>query len=535
VNDEPGRGLGLPARVGSNAIGSPLAEVEIPDVALAPFVLERAQGLGDAPALIDGPSGSVLTFAALDDQVRRVAGGLAALGFGKGDTLAIVAPNIPEYAVVFHATTLAGGVVTMVNPACTVDELAYQLRNARARLLVTGPAAVGRAREAAGGTSVEAVIVIGEDSFAVLLEAEPLTEQVAVDTRMDLAALPYSSGTTGYPKGVMLTHRNLVANILQADASMPLSTDDIVVGVLPFFHIYGMTIIMNLALRAGTTIVTMPRFDLEGFLENVQEHRVTRAYVVPPIVLALATHPIVDRYDLSSLELVVSGAAPLGAQLQIACGERIDCVVSQGYGMTEASPASHSPVFPGEIKPGTVGVPVPNLECRIVDPVTGADVEAGQPGELFVRGPNIMKGYLDNDGATLATIDRDGWLHTGDVATVDGDGCFTIVDRVKELIKYKGFQVAPAELEALILTHPQVTDVAVIPVPDEEAGEVPMAYVVKRGDLSDEDLKAYVRDKVSTYKQIRIVAFVDEIPKSPSGKILRRVLKDRAEATAAAE
>jgi acyl-CoA synthetase (AMP-forming)/AMP-acid ligase II len=326
----------------------------------------------------------------------------------------------------------------------------------------------------------------------------------------------------------MLTHRNLVANVCQVQAAMPLSPADVIIGALPFFHIYGMTVIMNLALRAGATVVTMPRFDLEGFLRNIQEHRVTRAYIAPPIALALANDPIVDRYDLASLQLVVSGAAPLGAELQLACAQRLGCDVCQGYGMTESSPASHGPVYPGgTIKPGTIGVPVPSLECRIVDVDTGADADAGQRGELWMRGPNIMKGYLGNEEATRATVDEDGWLHTGDVAIIDDDGCFSIVDRVKELIKYKGFQVAPAELEALLVGHPEVADVAVVGVPDANAGELPKAYIVPGGPVTAEELQAYVAERVATYKQVRAVEFVDEIPRSAAGKILRRVLAER--------
>jgi acyl-CoA synthetase (AMP-forming)/AMP-acid ligase II len=230
---------------------------------------------------------------------------------------------------------------------------------------------------------------------------------------------------------------------------------------------------------------------------------------------------------------VFSGAAPLGAELEQACAERLGCRVSQGYGMTESSPVSHAVPFPdGTVKPGSIGPCLPNMECRIVDPATGEDVEQGERGELWMRGPNVMKGYLNNEEATKETVDGEGWLHTGDVAIVDEDGYFTIVDRVKELIKFKGFQVAPAELEALIITHPKVADVAVIPVPDEEAGEIPKAYVVLNGELSDEELMEFVAEKVSSYKRIRAVEVVDEIPKSASGKILRRVLKDREKAAA---
>jgi acyl-CoA synthetase (AMP-forming)/AMP-acid ligase II len=512
-------------------IASPLPDVEIPDVALAPFVLERAAECGDKPALVDGPSGRELSYAQLDDAVRRMAGALRERGFGKGDVLALLSPNVPEYAVAFLATTMTGGTVTTINPVYNTEEIEYQLKDAGARFLVTIPQALEQARKAADDTGVEDIFVIGEDSFADLLQADPIDGQVAVDTAEDLAALPYSSGTTGYPKGVMLTHRNLVANLSQVDGAMPMSPDDVVIAVLPFFHIYGMTVILNFALRAGATIVTMPRFDLEGFLTLIQDRKVTRAYVVPPIALALAKHPLIDQFDLSSLELVFSGAAPLGAELEEACTKRLDCRVCQGYGMTESSPVSHGVPFPdGELKPGTIGVAVPNMECRIVDPETGEDAAPGERGELWMRGPNVMKGYLNNEEATRSTVDDDGWLHTGDVAIIDEDGYYSIVDRVKELIKFKGFQVAPAELEALIITHPEVADVAVIPVPDEEAGEIPKAYVVKGGDVSEDDVMQFVADKVSSYKRIRAVEFVDEIPKSASGKILRRVLVDKEKA-----
>jgi acyl-CoA synthetase (AMP-forming)/AMP-acid ligase II len=513
-------------------IGSPHADVEIPDVALTPFVLDHA-GLDDKPAIIDGPSGRTLTYGELEDQIRRFAGGLAARGFGKGDKLALLSPNIPEYAVAFHGTTLVGGIVTTVNPVYNADEIAFQLEDAKARFLVTIPQSIEQARVAAERTGVEAIFVIGEDSFSDLLSADPYEGAAEVDAAGDLAALPYSSGTTGHPKGVMLTHRNLVSNICQLQGCSPISSDDVLIAVLPFFHIYGMQVLLNNSITQGATLVTMPRFDLEQFLGLIQEHKVTRAYVVPPIALALAKHPMVDQYDVSSLDLVFSGAAPLGAELEEACANRLGCRVGQGYGMTESSPVSHAIPFPdGQVKPGSIGPCLPNMECRIVDVESGEDLPHGERGELWMRGPNVMSGYLNNDEATAATVDDDGWLHTGDVAIVDEDGYFQIVDRVKELIKYKGFQVAPAELEALIITHPAVADVAVIPLPDEEAGEIPKAFVVLSGEVTADELMEFVAGKVSTYKQIRAVEVVDEIPKSASGKILRRVLVDREKAAA---
>ncbi|MDQ3573034.1 MAG: AMP-binding protein, partial [Actinomycetota bacterium] len=339
---------------------------------------------------------------------------------------------------------------------------------------------------------------------------------------------PYSSGTTGLPKGVMLTHANLVANLNQVQEAFPIGRDDVLVGVLPFFHIYGQTVIMNQGLRSGATIVTMPRFDLDQFLSLIQDHGVTRAYVVPPIALALAKHPAVDNYDLSSIETIMSGAAPLGAELAEQVAERIDCNVIQGYGLTETSPVTHVIRPDGENRPGSIGPALAGTECRLVDPETGDDVAQGERGELWIRGPQVMAGYLNNPDATAETIDSDGWLHTGDIAVVDADGFFSIVDRLKELIKYKGFQVPPAELEAILITHPDVADVAVIGVPDDEAGELPKAFVVPAGgDLDADALMEFVADKVSPQKRIRLVERVDEIPKAASGKILRRVLRDR--------
>jgi 4-coumarate--CoA ligase len=288
-----------------------------------------------------------------------------------------------------------------------------------------------------------------------------------------------------------------------------------------------MQVLMNATLSVGGTVVTMPRFDLAQFLELASTYRIRRAVVVPPIVLALAKHPLVDNYDLSSLQQVFSGAAPLGAELAAEAAQRLGCEVVQGYGMTELSPVSHA-TPDGQGRPGTIGVLVPDTECRVVDPDTGDDLGVGGDGELWIRGPQVMKGYLNNPQATADTIDAEGWLHTGYIGHVDEDGYFTVVDRLKELIKYKGFQVPPAELEALLVTHPNVADVAVIGVPDDEAGELPKAFVVLKPDTtaSADDIMAFVADKVAHYKQVRQVAFVDEIPKSASGKILRRMLRD---------
>jgi len=510
---------------------SPLPAVDIPDVHLTPYVFARADALADEPAIIDGPTGRVVTYRQLKESVERMAGGLAKRGFTKGDVFAIMAPNVPEYATAFHGVATLGGISTTINPTYTTEEIEFQLRDSSARFLLTVPTFIEQATAAAAAAGVEEVFVLGESPGATplsaLLESEPYEGYAAVDPQEDLVTLPYSSGTTGLPKGVMLSHHNLVANLAQGEHAIAMEDGEVAVAVLPFFHIYGMQVLMNGVLHHGATAVTMPRFDLEEYLRIIQEHRVTRAYVVPPIVLAMAKHPLVDQYDMSSLRSVFSGAAPLSAELAAEASERIGCEVVQGYGLTETSPVTHA-TPPGQFKPGSIGVALSNTECRVVDP-DGNDLDLDEDGEIWIRGPQVMKGYLNNPEATAATIDGDNWLHTGDIGHVDGDGHWYIVDRLKELIKYKGFQVAPAELEGLLLTHPAVADSAVIPIPDEEAGEVPKAFVVLKpgAEASPGEIMEHVAGHVAHYKQIRYLDIVDEIPKSASGKILRRILRER--------
>lgn len=517
------------------AIKSPFPSVDIPDVSLPEFVLQRAEELGDKPALIDGPTGRTITYAGLRAGVDRVAAGLAERGFEKGDVFAIFSPNVPEYALAFHGVARAGGICTTVNPLYTVDELSFQLTDSKARYLLTIPQFLDRALEAAENVGLDEVFVFGEAEgatpFATLLQSSGPAPEVHIDPANDLVVLPYSSGTTGLPKGVMLTHRNIVANICQSLVPHSTSERDVVIGVLPFFHIYGMTVVMSIAVHLGATVVTMPRFDLEEFLTLLQDHKVTRAYLVPPIILALAKHPVVDKYDLGSLEVIMSGAAPLSGDLAGAAAERLGSVVMQGYGLTETSPVTHmTPDEPGKDKAGSIGPLIPNTEARLVDPGSGQDLPPNERGELWIRGPQVMKGYLNNDEATRHTIDEEGWLHTGDIGYADDGGYFFLVDRLKELIKYKGFQVPPAELEAVLLTHPAIGDAAVIPVPDEEAGEIPKAYVVLKEEVSEDDIMSYVAERVAPHKKIRRVEITDEIPKSASGKILRRILVEKERA-----
>ena len=511
-------------------ITSPYPDVEVPEVSLPAFVLEQAEERGDVPAMIDGLTGHTLTYRNLATAVRRVAAGLQAHGVTKGDVLALCSPNRSEFVITYFAAATAGAIITTMNPVATGHDIATQLVSAGARWLVTTPELFEeKGRQAAAEARVRESFVFGEADgatpFASLSEAARVGSPVDLSTD-DLMLLPFSSGTSGFLKGVMLTHRQLVSNLCQTIVPHPVRADDVVIAVLPLFHIFGMQVAMNLALRAGATLVILPRFDLENFLGVVESYRVTRAELVPPIVLALAKQPVVDRYDLSSLRVIASGAAPLGRELAQACAERLGCRIKQGYGMTELGGGSHMAPDTGREDPESIGPALPGVESRIVDTVTGEDVATGEQGELLVRTPAMMLGYLNNPQATAETIDADGWLHTGDIAIVDAEGWFRVVDRVKELIKYKGYQVAPAELEAILQTHPCVADCAVVGSPDLEGGEVPKAFVVLRSACSSAELLDWFAQRVAPYKKIRRLEVVDRIPKNPSGKILRRLLKE---------
>src|SRR3954468_4221650 len=529
------------------ALASRYPDVEIPEVSVPEFVLAAGREKPDAPALIDGLKGDVITHGQLAAYVDRVAAALHARGLRKGDVVAVFCPNTPWYPVVFHGIAAAGCVMSPINSLYTPDEIAFQLKDSGAKILITISLFMDRAAAAAEQTPVDEIVVMdgmeGHASLLDLLGSDAPSVQVDIDSANDLVTLPYSSGTTGLPKGVMLTHRNLVANVAQTRPLIDLQDEERIVAVLPFFHIYGLTVLMNQGLQWGGTVVTLPRFDLEQFLATIQDQKITRAFVAPPIVLALAKHPLVDKYDLSSLRTITSGAAPLDEALALAAEQRLrkgadtGVTVAQGYGMTELSPVSHTtpdasrlPAGVTEVPKGSVGFALPNTECRLVDPETGTDAAEGERGELWVRGPQVMKGYLNNPQATADTLDPDGWLHTGDVAIVDEHGLYTVVDRVKELIKYKGYQVAPAELEAVLLSNPEIADAAVIGVQDADSGEeLPKAFVVRApgSEITAEAVQAYAAQRLAPHKKIRLVEFIEQVPKSAAGKILRKDLKNR--------
>jgi 4-coumarate--CoA ligase len=522
-------------------VRSPLPDVLIPSVSVHEYLFgDITSDELDRVAVVDGVSGAETTFRSLLAQIDAVAGAVAARGFGLGDVVALHAPNVPAYVTVFHGLLRAGVTVTTVNALSTGPEITKQLADSGARLVITVSALLVAAEagaKAAGLTAEQLVVLDGAEGYPSLADllAEPHpAPDVSFDPATHLAVLPYSSGTTGRPKGVMLTHTNLVANVAQCFA-IGVERDDVVPCVLPFFHIYGMTVLLNVALRTRARLVTLPRFDLAQYLGVIQDHRATFLFVAPPIALALAKHPLVDSYDTSSVRAVLSGAAPFDDKLAAAVVSRLgdEVRVLQGYGMTEMSPVSHViPFDRSDIAPGSVGLLVANMEAKIVDPATGAKIEqpaegVSGPGELLCRGPNVMVGYLGNPQATAETLEPDGFMHTGDIVTVDADGVFRVVDRVKELIKYKGYQVPPAELEALLLSHPRIADAAVVGLPDEEAGEIPKAFVVPAPgqELTEDEVIAFVAGHVAPYKKVRTVEFIEAVPKSASGKILRKDLR----------
>jgi len=522
------------------ALKSKYPDIPIPEnVSWPQIVYQHFEKYGEKTAIVDAISGRSYSFKQLKALTQRLSSALVKRGFKKNDVFAIYLPNVLEYPIIFYGVAFIGGVVTTVNPLYSSQELARQLRISGAKYLVTIPQLAESAKDAAASEGIRSVFVIGEaqgcESLSDLLsdDGTAFPEHVNINPKEDLVALPFSSGTTGLSKGVMITHYNLVAGmtVLFGDNIVP--EDAVVLNLLPFYHIYALVVMMGGCLHLGSKLVLLSRFEPNSFLKTLQDYKITDAPLVPPLVLFLAKHPLVDKFDLSSVVRVNSGAAPLSKELETAMLKRLPQVlkIRQGFGMTEIAGASHATPSEGKIKYGSVGLLLPNLECKVINPDTGAILGPNLDGEICVKGPTVMKGYLNNPEATARTIDSDGWLHTGDIGHYDEDECFFIVDRLKELIKYKGFQVPPAELEALLITHPNIDDVAVIGVPDIEAGELPKAFVVRRGNVTADEIMDFVAKKVQPQKKLRGgVEFVDQIPKSASGKILRRMLRKQEKA-----
>jgi acyl-CoA synthetase (AMP-forming)/AMP-acid ligase II len=490
-----------------------------------PELLRRsAEAFGDKPALI-GADGTALSYRELWSRARRVARFLQDQGIEKGDKVGIFSPNHVDYASVFYGILLTGATVTTLNPLYREREIEHQLDDAEAvALFVFSPMAAPV--EAARRNLPRLGHVWPMDNLPDLLGGVSEEHRpVAINAREDVAVLPYSSGTTGLPKGVMLTHYNIACNVEQGLATRQMTSDAVGLCVLPFFHIYGMTVLLSAGLALGVTDVVMMRFDVEQMLYLVGKYGMTNIFLAPPAILAMANVPDPSRFDTSSLRVVHSGAAPLPLEV----GERVKsiygCLVTQSYGLTETSPGTNANPLE-RIRLETCGPPMADTFEKIVSLDTGEELPAGEVGEMAVRGPQVMKGYWKRPKETSECLSEDGWLLTGDIGWLDEDGYLHILDRKKEMIKYKGYQVAPAELEALLLEHPAVLDAAVIPKPHLEGGEIPKAFIVLREgyQASPEELMAFVAERVAPYKKIREVEYLPEIPKTASGKILRRDL-----------
>ncbi|EFJ28112.1 hypothetical protein SELMODRAFT_231716 [Selaginella moellendorffii] len=490
---------------------------EDPCMDVTTFVMSGKDNLADKPALIDAKTGHTMTYSQLQHAICSVELGLVSIGVRQGDVVMLVSRNSVHYPVAFLATTSVGGVLATLNPLTSAGEAKKQAEAAGARFVIVEEEFVDKVAE----LGVPLVIIEKGDKIKV----GSTESKISLG---DPAALLYSSGTTGTSKGVVLTHRNLIAAaVLHAASGPDVEPGEVYLCVIPMFHVFGLVIVTCTQLSRGVPIVVMPSFDFEAMLGAIQRFKITHVPLVPPIVIALGKSPAVKAFDLSSLREIGSGAAPLGREVINACLERFpDVKVRQGYGLTEST-AIASVADPDDLEHyGSAGLLSSNTLAKVIDVGSGRPLPPNQQGEIWIHGPTIMDEYLNNPNATAETVDAEGWLHTGDLGYFDDSGNLYVVDRIKELIKYKGFQVAPAELEALLLSHSQVVDAAVIPFPDEEAGQVPLAVIVRKQgcSLDGQGVMKFVSDQVAPYKKVRKVMFIDAIPKSASGKILRREL-----------
>ncbi|XP_059160345.1 uncharacterized protein LOC131943957 isoform X2 [Physella acuta] len=518
-------------------IPSHLPDMHIPtNLPFHQYIFDRCQLYGDTTALEDFLTGRKYTFLDLKEKSIKVASALTRKGYRKGDVVLAFTPNTIDFTVLMLACAATGLWFSAANPAFTAEELSRQLLHSRSKAVFTVPALASHVRQAllTPLNCVKDLFVFGEcpgfQPFQSLIDDDGKAfPDVDINPVEDVFTLPYSSGTTGMPKGVMLTHYNCLANCLQVMQSFPVGPGECGLGLLPLYHIYGMMVVQFSVIQGGAALCYLPKFEPEIFLRCLHEKKVNVLHVVPPLLVFLCKQPLVERFDLSSLRRLLCGAAPLGEALTLEFTRRFDnkIQVLQGYGMTETAPVTN---LDTTSTPGSIGNTTANTVGKIVDVASNQALGPGEVGEYCVKGPQVMKGYFKNKKATDDMIEPDGWLHTGDIGYYNKDGLVFIKDRLKELIKYKGSQVPPAELEALLLGHPDVQDVAVIGVPDDQAGELPKAFVVRKpgSNLTEKEVARFVEERVSHTKKLRGgVQFVEDIPKNPSGKILRRVLREK--------
>jgi len=511
--------------------------IDFPDVPYDYHVRAAADRFPDRVAMVY--QNMVFSYREIVSMINSIANGLHDLGLRKGDRLCLYMSNRPEYTITFIAATSLGIVVSPMNPGYKEREVAYQIENSEAKAIMLQSSLVPTLQSALqqkAQPNLKHFLVTGEKAsesmpeaitFASLMRGSSSQRHPQVAIRGDdIAALPYSSGTTGFPKGVILTHRNLGVNNLQFLTALRLSEADVALNFLPFYHIYGVMLTGGFLAGGGTQVI-MERFDLLQSLELCERYKVTYYFAVPPVVLALANAQV-DLSKLKTVKFIFSGAAPLPAGPSLKLQEKTGVTVVQGYGLTEASPLTHAQPFP-LMRLESIGIPIHNTEQKIMDIETGTrELPLGEDGEIVLRGPQVMTGYWKAPEETARAL-RDGWLYTGDIGHADEEGFTYIVDRKKEMIKYKGFGVAPAEIEALLLEHPAVMDSAVIGIPDDEAGEVIKGLVVIREghNVTPEDIVTFANGKLAGYKRVHRVEFIAAIPKTASGKILRRELKER--------
>ena len=508
-------------------------------------ILESCRRHPGKTALVDTSCGRRLSYVQYAETVEALARGLVAAGLKPGEVVAIFLCNSWEFCAAYHATTLAGGIPTLLNPTYREREVRHQLGNSGAAFLITDAPNI-RGVNLAGLPNLRRVFATreqgsGAEPFADLLKPVSATSpEPDRSSRECLAALPYSSGTTGLPKGVMLSHYNLVANVYQflGPHATPLNPNDNILCFLPLYHIYGLNVMLNPALILGATLVLMPRFAVPQLTRLLIDESITMMPLVPPAMNALCLAAEAEQFPMNhTLRWVKSGAAPLPRDLPRRFTALTGIPVCQGYGMTEASPVTHVGYLEPELyRPDSIGHPVAQTDCRVmaqceseISASIASEVSDGEPGELVMRGPQFMLGYWNESDATAAAL-RDGWYWSGDIVTRDREGFYRVVDRRKEMIKYKGFAVAPAEVEAVLLEHPAVKECGVVGRPNDAAGEIPVAFVALRDGFVDssklgDELCGFVADRLTHYKQPREVHFVDSVPKTASGKILRRELR----------